>query len=53
MDDLTCKRCKENLPRPSIAGDREFLEVEGEKYGVVTPLSYIGIHSMVVALLML
>ena len=42
VDDFTCKKCKENLPRPIIAGDGEFMEVEGEKYGVVTSFCYLG-----------
>ena len=41
-DDFICAKCKGTLPRPSVVGDGEFLEVEGEKYGVVTSFCYLG-----------
>ena len=30
------------MPRPSVAGDGEFLEVDGERYGVVSSFCYLG-----------
>ena len=30
------------MPRPSVVGDGEYLEVEGERYGVVTSFCYLG-----------
>ena len=35
-DGFMCRKCKGNMPRPSVAGDGEFLEVDGERYGVVS-----------------
>merc|ERR1711893_382085 len=36
---FTCRKCKR---RPSVAGDGEFLEVDGERYGVVNSFCYLG-----------
>ena len=41
-EDFTCSKCKGNIPRPSVAGDGEILEVEGERYGVVNSFCYLG-----------
>merc|ERR1711893_505773 len=37
-NDFTCRKCKGNMPRPSVVGDGEIMEVEGERYGVVCVL---------------
>ena len=39
---FTCKKCRGVLPRPSIVGDGETLEVEGERYGVLNCFCYLG-----------
>ena len=41
-EDFTCRKCRGTMPRTSVAGDGEYLEVDGEKYGVVTSFCYLG-----------
>ena len=40
--DFICRKCQGRGPRPSVVGDGEHLEVEGERYGVVTSFCYLG-----------
>lgn len=37
-----CRKCRGQVPRRSVVGDGEHLEVEGERYGVVTSFCYLG-----------
>ena len=46
-DDFTCRKCKGSMPRPNVAGDGEFFEVEGEMYGWSIAFATSGICSTV------
>ena len=39
---FTCRKCRGVMPRPSVVGNGETLEMEGERYGVVNSFCYLG-----------
>ena len=41
-EDFTCRKCRGVMPRPSVVGDGENLEVDGQRYGVVSSFCYLG-----------
>ena len=41
-ENFSCRKCQGRMPRPSVVGDGEHLEVEGERYGVVPSFCYLG-----------